>query len=334
MNLSGLFPLTLTTCVPCAFAAFCASCGAAGDGAFALDAAGSADAANRPEGGGYDGGPPVRGEVGSDGGSVSRLYFAVVGDTRPVARDDTEGYPSAVISQIFAGIDALQPRPTFALSTGDYQFASPRGQAAFAQLGVYAHARARYRGALFPAMGDHECTGATASNCGPAGADGFTNPFLAFRDTLLAPLGRASPYYEVDVQAEDGSWTSKVLVLAANAWSPEQEAWLQAAMSRPTTYTFVVRHEPSYVAAAPGVGPSEQVLSAHPYTLAICGHKHSYGRPREREIVVGNGGAPLTGSGDYGFAVVSQQPDGSLAVDMIDYASGRADPGFHFVVGP
>ena len=282
----------------------------------------------------YDAGPPVHGQVGPDGGSASRLYFAVVGDTRPAAVDDIAAYPSEILSLIYGRMDSLSPRPSFAVSTGDYQFSSAHGDAGGAQLDLYLAARSRYRGLLLPAMGNHECTGATASNCGPGSVDGVPGALRAFQEKLLAPIGRASPFYELDVDALDRTWTSKFLVVAANAWSAEQDAWLQAAMSRPTTYTFVVRHEPSYATAAPGVAPSEAIMAAHPYTLAICGHKHSYEHLRAREIVVGNGGAPLTGSKSYGFAMVSQQADGSLAVDMLDYVSGRADPAFHFVVEP
>jgi len=281
----------------------------------------------------YDGGAPVLGSVGAAGGSVSRLYFAVVGDTRPAAMDDTAGYPTGVISTIYATMNALAPRPSFGVSTGDYQYTSPSGGEAPAQVGLYLAARAAYAGVLFPAMGNHECTGATASNCGPGSVDGVTGAYGAYLAKLLAPIGRTSPYYEVDVDADDGSWTSKILVLAANAWSSEQGAWLDRAMSRATTYTFVVRHEGSNATAAPGVAPSERILAAHPYTLAICGHTHTYDHPARREVIVGNGGAPLSSSRKgYGFAVVSQQPGGAIAVDMIDYASGLADPGFHFAL--
>ena len=49
----------------------------------------------------------ISGTVGPDGGTVSRLYFAVVGDTRPAVIDDTGHYPSAVINHIFQEINAL-----------------------------------------------------------------------------------------------------------------------------------------------------------------------------------------------------------------------------------
>jgi hypothetical protein len=282
----------------------------------------------------YSIGPAVRGAVGADGGVVSRLHFAVVGDTRPAAMDDVAGYPTAVVSRIYRSMSAFTPAPTFAIATGDYQFASASSDTAFAQVALYLQARALFPGALFPAMGNHECTGATASNCGAGNPDGTTNPLRAFEQGLLAPIGKSTPYYELSVTAQDGTWTAKFLVLAANAWSEAQSRWLDSAMSRPTTYTFVVRHEPASATSAPGVGPSEGVMALHPYTLAICGHKHSYEHPRAREIVVGNGGAPLTANKDYGFAMVSQQSDGTLSVDMIDYATGRADPGFHFTLAP
>jgi hypothetical protein len=105
-------------------------------------------------------------------------------------------------------------------------------------------------------------------------------------------------------------------------------------MARATTYTFVVRHEPAADTDAPGVGPSERVLATHPYTLAIVGHRHAYGYdPSAREVLVGNGGAPLD-RGDYGFALFARQPDGAIAVDMIDWRTGAPDPSFHFAVGP
>ena len=72
-------------------------------------------------------------------------------------------------------------------------------------------------------------------------------------------------------------------------------------------------------------------MAQHPYTLALVGHTHTYYHFPGREVLVGNGGAPLSGSKNYGFAIVSQRPDLALAVDMIDYASGLADSKFHFV---
>jgi hypothetical protein len=82
------------------------------------------------------------------------------------------------------------------------------------------------------------------------------------------------------------------------------------------------------------VTPAEAIMSQHPYTLSIVGHTHDYEHSSAREIIVGNGGAPLSGGVDYGFAMLNQQSDGSIAVDMVDYTSGMADTSFHFAVKP
>jgi hypothetical protein len=281
----------------------------------------------------------VTGSVGPDGGALSRLLFAVVGDTRPATIDDTEGYPANVVATVFAGIAALRPEPPMVVATGDYVFASASHGQAAPQLDVYLAARARFPGALFPAMGNHECTGATASNCGPGAADGEPANYAAFARKLLAPIGQAAPYYAIELAspanatATTPAWSAKFVFVAANAWSTAEESWFDAAMARPTTYTFVVRHEPASAATAPGVGPSEAVMARRPYTLAIVGHSHTYRHERAREVLVGNGGAPLS-SKDYGFALVSQRADGSgaLDVDMIDWQTGLADASFHFAV--
>ncbi|MGA7119832.1 MAG: metallophosphoesterase [Polyangiaceae bacterium] len=274
-------------------------------------------------------------QVGPRGGRVSRLYFAVVGDTRPATVDDTSGYPLTVIATIFQDLQLLDPAPLFAVSTGDYIFASARGGQAAPQLGLYLRARAAFSGILFPAMGNHECTGATASNCGPANSDGVTDNYAQFLATMLAPLGQTRPYYSFDVGASSGSWSAKFVVIAANAWDDVQASWLEASLARPTTYTFIVRHEPASAAAAPGVLPSEQIQARYPYTLAIVGHSHTYARSGPREVTIGNGGAPLTStSANYGFGLVQQRADGSIQVDAVDYATMKRDPSFVFAVHP
>ncbi len=287
----------------------------------------------------YDGGPPVTGRVGADGGTVSRLLFAAVGDTRPATVDDTGGYPANIITTIYAGIRALEPRPSMVLSTGDYVFASTPSRGGDSQAGpqldIYMQARARFPGPLFPALGNHECTGATSSNCGPGAADGVTANYSAVLEKMLAPIGKSVPYYAIDVAAADATWTAKFVFIAANAWSSPQEAWLESTLAKPSTYTFVIRHEPASATTAPGVAPSEAAMARHPYTLAIVGHSHTYSHDREtpRQVLVGNGGAPLS-SKDYGFAVFSQRADGAIDVDMLQWQTLAADASFHFAVHP
>jgi hypothetical protein len=282
----------------------------------------------------YDGGAAVTGTVGADGGSLSRLLFAIIGDTRPATQDDTADYPTPIISRIFSDVQAASPRPPFAISTGDYVFASPDGGEAAAQLDLYLTARAAYTSAVFPAMGNHECTGATKSNCGATNVDGLTANYQVFLEKMLAPIGQTAPSYEIDVSALDSSWTAKFLFIPGNAWTSEVGTWLDTAMSRPTTYTFLVRHEGTDAPTAPGVTPSLAIMAKHPYTLAVVGHDHIYAKTGAQEVTVGNGGAPPTGPSDYGYTIVSQRPDGVLDVDAIDYETGLADSSFHFAVEP
>jgi hypothetical protein len=278
-----------------------------------------------------DAGPP--GTVGANGGNVSQLRFAVVGDTRPPAINDTSGYPSAIIGRIYQDLAAASPAIPFAVSTGDYVFSSPTGTTASPQFDMYVAARAKYPGVLFAAMGNHECTGATTSNCIAGSSDLPSNNFDLFKSKLLAPIAKTLPYYSVRIDATDASWSAKFVFVAGNAWDSAQSTWLSSALAQPTTYTFVVRHEPAAATTAPGVPPSEKIMAAHPLTLAIVGHTHTYGKTGARQVTIGNGGAPLVGAGNYGYGLVNRRAsDGAIVVDMIDYQSGAADPSFHFAL--
>ena len=280
--------------------------------------------------------PPVTGTVGITGGSVSRLYFASTGDTRPslptLSIDTTTGYPTSIIDTIFSDIAALSPPPSFVVTTGDYQFALS-GEASAAQLALYMAARAKFAGPAFFAMGNHECSpvGLTTSNCGAGNPDGLSANYTSFLTAMLTPIQQTNPYYTIKIDANDGSWTSKFVFVAANAWDSTQQAWLTTAMAEATTYTFVVRHEATDANTAPGVTPSEAIVSQYPITLEICGHTHDYSHTGNR-VVLGNGGAPLTGTGDYGFGTFQQRADGAIVVDEVDYLTGAIDPTFHFVV--
>ncbi|MDB4993560.1 MAG: hypothetical protein JWM74_992, partial [Myxococcaceae bacterium] len=240
----------------------------------------------------------------------------------------------SVITKIYADVAALNPAPSFVASTGDYVFASANGTQAGPQLDLYLSARAQFRGVLFPALGNHECTGATASNCGAGNADGTPNNYNAFLSKMLGPIQKPDPFYAIDLHATDNTWTAKLVFVAGNAWNASQATWLETTLARPTTYTFVFRHEPSAASTAPGVGPSDQIIGQHPYTLLIVGHTHTYEHysSRFRQVVIGNGGAPLTGSKNYGFGVFSQRADGAIVVDMIDATTGGTDPAFRFGV--
>jgi hypothetical protein len=280
----------------------------------------------------------ITGSVTGTGGSVSSLLFAITGDTRPANVDDTSGYPTTIIDTIYSGIAARSPQPSFVVSTGDYQYSTApvsSGQTSTSapQIALYMGARAKYPGTWFPAMGNHECTGYTASNCGSGNSDGITDNYTNFLTSMLAPIGQTLPYYVIKINATDNSWTSKFVFIAANAWDSTQSSWLSTTLAETTTYTFVLRHEATEANTAPGVSPSDSIIAQHPLTLEICGHTHDVSKSGNK-IVIGNGGAPLTGSGDYGYGLVTQRSDGAIIVDSIDYQTGAADSSFHFVVTP
>jgi hypothetical protein len=273
--------------------------------------------------------------VGTTGGAVSRLLFAVVGDTRPPNTDDTSGYPTAVATKIFQDIEGMNPRPSFGVSTGDYMFATPGHGQAQPQLNLYVGARANFTNVMFPAMGNHECTGYTASNCGSGNTDGVTENYTAFLNTMLQPLGQSNPYYVINVNSSSGAWTAKFVFVAANAWTSAQASWLQSTLAQSTTYTFLIRHESASANTAPGVSPAEQIYAQYPYTLSIVGHTHTYQKSGAKEVIIGNGGAPLSGGVNYGFGLIQQRSsDNAIQVDMIDYQSLQPVTSFEFAVKP
>lgn len=296
--------------------------------------------------GGADGGAdaglsPVLGPLG---GALEQLTFAVVGDTRPATQDDNAGYPTGVITQIYKDISALSPQPGFVVATGDYQYTTPGGGNAKIQIGNYATAMKLFPGPVFPAMGNHECTGYTKSECGSGDGnpDGMTTNLTEFIGQLLGPISQPKPYYAIPLHATDGSWTAKVVVVAANAWDDVQSAWLEQALSPSTTYTFVVRHEPSSVGGkCPGVPPSDAIIQAHPYTMLLVGHSHTYEHVNGsyQELIVGNGGAPIyTSRWDpttipFGFALITRGSDGNLKVTQYD-SSSNSPTGSPFSITP
>jgi hypothetical protein len=266
-----------------------------------------------------DASAPGSGSIGSDS-SMTDLVFAVVGDTRPSSEDDTTHYPTAIITKIYQDIEAESPRPSFVVGTGDYQYAAPTGDTQATQLNLYMTARSEFSGAFYPAMGNHECTGYTDSNCGTGNPDGVTTNMSAFVSTMLAPIGHTGPYYVERFKATDGSWTAKLVVTACNAWTSTQNTWLAEQLAIPTTYTFVVRHESVTDMSEAECSDSQTIVEAHPLTLLMVGHTHEYSHEAaDKEIVNGIGGAPLTSGTDYGYTVVARNSDGTLTVTTKDY---------------
>ena len=271
---------------------------------------------------GLDAGPGVDagafdGTVTADGGTVGRLYFAVVGDTRPAVTDDTGHYPTEIINSIYSEIEGLRPRPQFVVSTGDFINADPYFSQARKQLALYTAAMSRYAGPVFASMGNHECTSLSSVNCS-GGLFNQTPSYKAFFEAMVKPLGKAQPYYSIPVGALDGSWTSKVLILACNYWNTEQRTWLEQELQKPTTYTVVVRHQNS---GGPCGGDVDKLLEKYPYTLLLVGHIHTFSHTG-KQVMVGTGGAPILTGVPHGFATVEQLAQGGLKVTQYDSSTG------------
>jgi len=273
---------------------------------------------------------------------VANLSFGTVGDTRP-ANSTTGHYPASVktiIGAIFSGLQA-QNIP-FAVATGDFGFSSTGAGSALPQYQDYMAARANYSGTFLPTMGNHECNGFTDSNCPVGSYTGMTQDYI---NTIVSPsTGQASLYFSALYLATDGSWSAKLVFVAANAWNTAQQTWLQSTLGVHTTYTFIVRHEPANDARAPGVTPSESLMSsafnAGHLTLSLTGHTHlvqlpggtqPYGDPfgstLAYETIIGVGGAPLDAGPAYGYAVSTRRAsDGAIVTQVYKAANSSGTP--------
>jgi hypothetical protein len=235
--------------------------------------------------------------------------------------DNSAGYPLEVIEQIFQDIQSLTPRPQFVVATGDYMNADPQGAEGLVQADLYFRASKLFTGPVFVTMGNHECDTYTEGNCG----DVDTNNFAAYRSLLLKPLGQSLPYYVVPFQAQDSSWSAKMIVVACNAWNATQRNWVKQQLQQPTTYTFVAQHEPMQTVTGVFGGPPcladmTFLLDDYPYDLLIVGHEHTFD-VAGKQVTVGTGGADLSYSGPYGFATIEQLPKDAWRVIQYDYST-------------
>jgi hypothetical protein len=56
--------------------------------------------------------------------------------------------------------------------------------------------------------------------------------------------------------------------------------------------------------------------------MLIVGHTHEYAHyANDKEIIVGNGGAPLTSGVNYGYVIVARNASGTLTVTAYDYTT-------------
>jgi hypothetical protein len=275
----------------------------------------------------------------STASTVSSLSFAVTGNTRPATVDDVANYPTAVIEKIYADIQAVTPAVPFVVATGNYMYAtySNLNGTQSAQINDYLSARNAYTGTVLPAMGNQECAELETGNCGTnlkllnyPKAGGTTENYAVFLNSMLMPIKQSLPYYTIKVNGPTGTWTSKFVFVACNAWSSTQANWLNNQLSAKTTYTFIVRNAPMGETTEPCVGSADGIMHKHPYTLLIAGHQGtSTYVASEKELIVGNGGGPLLpGSTSYGYVIARQQSNGDIQFTAYDYLSGLLQYGF------
>jgi hypothetical protein len=237
----------------------------------------------------------------------------VFGDARPPLPEDTSQYPTMIVSSVFSLAQSLGAQ--LMIGTGDYMNALSTG-AVSAQLQLLHQAEAMFTGPVYHALGNHECMISVGINC-PKGNE--SAPITAFMSQLV-PSGTSTPYYRVDVGTPRGK--AKFLMIAGNAWTDAQNAWLKAQLADPTPYTFCIRHVPTGT-MAPGVTESDALLASAPVTATFYGHVHEYNRIDSSHVIVGNGGAPLyTSGGYYGMLLVEQHADGNVSLTEHDVATG------------
>ena len=253
--------------------------------------------------------------VGPTGGSVDLLKFGIVGDTRPPNCDQTTSYPTAIITGI---VDQMaQKNVQFGLDLGDHMYVCNGGQsAANTQMGYYMQAIARLSRTFFMTQGNHECS---STPCLP----GSTNPNHVVFMNALAPIS-SSPYYSFNVQTSLGLAT--FVVIADNSWSTTQQTWLDQTLATADTaarYTIVVRHHPQADTSVADNSANMAIIRKHKFSLMLAGHSHLYRHETVdggRDIVLGTGGAPLSGS-FYGYAIIEQLASGKLQVSVYDMSS-------------
>lgn len=233
-----------------------------------------------------------------------RFRFAAFGDTRPGSPDAGSPYPTAVVESVFRAID--RQAVDFVVVSGDYIYVSgTNATRAAAQMDLFLAARAQLSAStpVYYVLGNHE--------------DKNIPTFQA----KLSP----QVYWRVDTGA------LKVVAIANDAWDGTQARWLEAQLGAPTRYTFVFRHQYWGASGTTHDAEIKPIVEAHPYTLFIVGHDHSYKhkttviRGSRREVVAGNGGAPFDDgwtSPYYGYILVEQQPDDSVKV-----TSYKVEPG-------
>jgi hypothetical protein len=262
---------------------------------------------------------------------VALLHFGITGDTRPPNCEDTAHYPTAIISGI---ADALKAKGAqFVVDEGDHMFVCNGSlPIAHAQMALFTQSTARFGGTWFMAMGNHECWH------GPCLLNSTSANYVAFM-TSLAPIS-AKPYYSFNVETQLGR--ASFIILADNAWDSAQQTWLQQELTDADAhahYTFVFRHHPEADTSVATNTAMMSIIRQHRFSMFISGHSHEYKHQPNvdngRDIVLGLGGAPLLGAATWnGYAMIDQQADGRLKVNVYDLSGGTLRDSWYAAPNP
>ncbi len=138
----------------------------------------------------------------------------------------------------------------------------------------------------------------------------------------------------------------RAIFTAPNYWNDgAQPAWFTQQLAAAGThsssnYVIVLHHEDSTASSPPSGLSTIESAEKSKESLSIVGHSHfwqwgtggPYSETNARQLLVGNGGAPLTSgtnsstvnTSDYGFTTVMRQADGSLQIINYNYSTGEA----------
>jgi hypothetical protein len=213
----------------------------------------------------------------------------------------------------------------FALDQGDHMFSCSGGYpGAASQMSDYLAAASMMGKTLFMTMGNHECTNEATTLC-TLDSYGKNVNYTAYVDALKK-IGFTQPYYRFDVNTATG--LAVFLVVADDTWDATQQAWLTQQLTDADAhakYTFVSKHHPDGNTDHPEFQQIYNLVTSHKYTLFFTGHTHEYRHSRRdpRSLIIGCGGAPLAGSGFFGYGTAQQGPDDHIYVTVYDQASGN-----------
>src|SRR5262249_57382752 len=171
------------------------------------------------------------------------------------------------------------------------------------QMQNYVNAARKFGHTVFMTMGNHECSQSSSTLCSASSSYGSNANYTAFMDALK-PVA-SLPYYRFDVQTTGNKGGKAVfIVVADDAWDATQEQWLTAQLNdadQTAKYTFVSKHHPDGNTDHPEFQQIYDLVRRHKYTLFLTGHSHYYKHQWSdpRAIVVGIGGAPFVGIGNF-----------------------------------